>query len=135
MTHRRAGRRRATTRLAGSWRLAVAAALAFLVAGALPACGGDDEPVATTPTTTGPTGSQDSEGFGDAEGKEPEGGGAGQPAGTESPTGGEPDQPAAGGTPPPASEEDTEEHDIPPPPGSPAEQFEQECEAHPEICE
>jgi hypothetical protein len=115
-------------------RIAVAALLALGVAGALSACGGDDEPVATPPTTTGPTGAPASEGSGDSDGK-PGGGDVSEPPVTESPTGGEPDQPTAGGTPPPAPEEDTEEHDIPPPPGSPAEQFEHECEANPEICE
>jgi hypothetical protein len=129
MTHRGWERRRALG------RLAVAAVLALASGVSLPACGGDDDPVATTPTATGPTGPEESQGSEDSAGNEPKpGGGSGEPD-ADTPTGGEPAPPDSETPGPPASEDDTEEHDVPPPPGSPAEQFEQECEAHPEICE
>jgi hypothetical protein len=117
-------------------RLALLAAVAVLGlgGGALGGCGDDDEETAaTTPTTTEteadvPTPPPDESGEGD-------GGGSDQtPAdtGTTVPESGgvgaddvDPEQHAG---------EDTEQNDLPPPPGSPAEQFEQECEANPEIC-
>jgi hypothetical protein len=120
-------------------RFALLAAVAVLGLGgtALAGCGDDEETAATTPTTTdteatGPTGPSDQSGGGG-------GGAVGGEDQTPADTGptvpesggvGADDHDAEQGTP----EEDTEENDVPPPPGSPAEQFEQECEAHPEIC-
>jgi hypothetical protein len=109
-----------------------AVALLGLGGAALGGCGDDDEETAaTTPTTTdteanGPTGPSDQQVGGGGDG------------------GGDDPTPADTGTTVPESggvgvnehdpEQDTEQNDLPPPPGSPAEQFEQECEANPEIC-
>jgi hypothetical protein len=121
-------------------RFALLAAVAVLLGGAALAGCGDDEETASTPTTpdaeaTGPTGPSDQAGGGG-------GGGGGGEDQTPADTG--PTVPESGGVGADDhgaeqetghdTEEDTEENDVPPPPGSPAEQFEQECEANPEIC-
>jgi hypothetical protein len=122
-------------------RFALLAAVTVLgLGGAVLAGCGDDEETASTPTTTdaeatGPTGPSDQAGGGG-------GGGGGGEDQTPADTG--PTVPESGGVGADDHdaeqdtghdpEEDTEENDVPPPPGSPAEQFEQECEANPEIC-
>jgi hypothetical protein len=123
-------------------RFAATAVLALGIGGtALAACGGDDEPTAatTTPTTTGAAGDGDSEGTAQVEDTN-EGGTVDQAPAPEAPaptdTGSGSAPPSSGGTPPAYDpEQDSPENDIPPPPGSPAEQFEQECEQNPEICD
>ena len=88
-------------------------------------CGGDDEesvePTTTAPALTVPGGE---------EGRDPEV--------TITATSPEPEPPpsdTSGGSPaPPAQPEDSPENDTPPPPGSPAERFEQFCDANPGAC-
>jgi hypothetical protein len=93
-------------------------------------CGGDDEEPAaqTTTTTTEDETTQDTQPSGD------DGEGDVSPE-EEDPTPADtgPTVPETGGV--GVEEQDTEENDLPAPPGSPAEQFEQECEQHPEICD
>jgi hypothetical protein len=133
------------TRHVGVW----AAVVALGVGGtAFAGCGGDDDDqtAATTPDTTTT----------EAEAKEPKPPPGSEDTGSEQPSSdyggnegvaGEGDPtPADTGSPVPESggvgvddtsepEEDTEKHDVPPPPGSPAEAFEQACDADPELCE
>jgi hypothetical protein len=123
-----------SARAGPSGRLALLAAVAAigLGAAALAGCGDDEETVATTtPTTTG-TGTGTTE---TTAPPEQTGGGGGT---TDDPTPADtgPTVPESGGVGADdhQSEQDVEGNDVPPPPGSPAEQFEQECEAHPEIC-
>jgi hypothetical protein len=93
-------------------------------------CGGDDdEPAAATATTT--TEAQTTQAT------QPSGDGReGEVAPEEAdptPADTGPTVPETGGV--GVDEQDTEENDIPPPPGSPAEEFEQQCEQNPEICD
>jgi hypothetical protein len=123
-------------------RLAAAAILALGIAGVALGCGDDDdEPVAVTTTpTTGATGADESVSAGNDDGT-----GDDQPADQAPTEGGSAPTDTGTETPPPSSggsggstydpEQDSPENDVPPPPGSPAEQFEQECEQNPEICE
>jgi hypothetical protein len=141
--HRTAGRAGLARRV-GVWAAVVALGLGGAAFGG---CGGDDddETAASAPDTTTeaeakePNAPSDSEG---TEGEQPSGdtGGGDGVAGENDPT------PADTGTPVPESggvgvgetnqpNEDTEENDIPPPPGSPAEAFEQACDADPELCD
>jgi hypothetical protein len=96
--------------------------------GAVAACGGDDEEPAAQTTTIEDETTQATQPSGDA------GEGDVSPE-EEDPTPADtgPTVPETGGV--GVEEQDTEENDLPPPPGSPAEQFEQECEQHPEICD
>src|SRR5215216_2744699 len=121
-----------SARAGPSGRLALLAAVAAigLGAAALAGCGDDEETVATTTTTTTETGTTET-----TAPPEQTGGGGGT---TDDPTPADtgPTVPESGGVGADdhQSEQDVEGNDVPPPPGSPAEQFEQECEAHPEIC-
>jgi hypothetical protein len=118
---------RARLRAAALWAVVIVLALG---GGAVAACGGDDEEPAaqTTTTTTEAQTTQATQPSGDA------GEGDVSPE-EEDPTPADtgPTVPETGGV--GVEEQDTEENDLPPPPGSPAEQFEQECEQHPEICD
>jgi hypothetical protein len=128
----------------GVWAAVVALGLG---GAALGGCGGDDddETAATTPDTTT-----------EAEAKEPNAPSDSEDTGSEQPSGdtgegddiagGDDPTPADTGTPVPESggvgvddtgkpDEDTEQNDVPPPPGSPAEAFEQACDADPELCD
>jgi hypothetical protein len=94
-----------------------------LVALALAGCGGDDEPnepAITVPDLTVPGGGTEDT----------------TPTVTApAPVPAEPPADTSGGAPaPPAEQPDSPEHDVPPPPESPAERFEQFCEANPGAC-
>ena len=129
-----AGARRTAGRAGLACRVGVWAAVVALGLGgaAFAGCGGgdDDETAATTPDTTTEAESQEPNAPSDSEGTDSE-----QPAGD---TGGG-DGVAGGDDPTPADTgkpgEDTKENDVPPPPGSPAEAFEQACDADPELCD
>lgn len=117
---------RARPRGAALWAVVIVLALG----GGAVGCGGDDEESAaqTTTTTTEAQTTQATQPSGD------DGDGNVNPE-QEDPTPADtgPTVPETGGV--GVEEQDTEENDTPPPPGSPAEQFEQECEQHPEICD
>jgi hypothetical protein len=133
----RAGRAGLARRV-GVWAAVVALGLGGV---AFAGCGGDDddETAATTPDTTTT----------EAEAKKPKAPSDSEDTGSEQPSGdyGDDDPtPADTGPPVPESggvgvddtngpEEDTEKNDVPPPPGSPAEAFEQACDADPELCD
>jgi hypothetical protein len=117
---------RACLRGAAVWAVVIVLALGVA---AIAGCGGDDEePAAQTTTTTEAQTTQATQPSGD------DGNGDVNPE-EEDPTPADtgPTVPETGGV--GVEEQDTEENDTPPPPGSPAEQFEQECEQHPEICD
>ena len=98
------------------------AALALVVV-ALAGCGGDDEPseTITTPQLTVPGGDDTQDA-----------------APTETVPAPEPEPPDgdSGGSPAPAPQPapDSPENDVPPPEGSPAERFEEFCDANPGAC-
>ena len=144
-----AGARRTAGRAGLACRVGVWAAVVALGLGgaAFAGCGGgdDDETAATTPDTTTEAESQEPNAPSDSEGAEDEQP-SGDTGGGDGVAGGDDPTPADTGTPVPESGgvgvddtgkpgEDTKENDVPPPPGSPAEAFEQACDADPELCD